>query len=503
MEPGSSSNVITAHFADMPRPLSDAAVAWCATRKISRETLVKLGVASGTAYFPAELKARSEAVFFRYDDGWKAHAFPAKDFVQKTGTKPAFWNLDTVLSGSKDTVYIVEGELDVCAMVESGFGVDEVIAAPSASGGGLEYVSAALDAGLNRMKRYVWCGDQDKAGLELRSAMAREFGVAKFYFIEWPEGIKDANDHLRIESAEDLRDRVLYGQQPWPTEGLFKLSEIPDSAPLTTWHPGFEDWGTRLYLAAGTLSVVTGHPGMGKTKLWTQIWHKIVHDYGLVACIASFETRPKPHLRRQLRALHARKLERWLEPHETAAADHWIDDHYRFLIHPERRPNLKWLLDQAETAVVRYGARVVQIDPWNRLEAARDGRETETEYIGRCLRELYNFANDFDCHIQIIAHPSKIDSFRRGEPPELEDIAGSKHWDNMVDQGFVVHRPMLFDEDGKQQTYAELHHKKARFEELGYPTKFGLDFDPDQGRYGTCQLQKKQPRKKQSDEVDE
>ena len=28
----------------------------------------------------------------------------------------------------------------------------------------------------------------------------------------------------------------------------------------------------------------------------------------------------------------------------------------------------------------------------------------------------------------------------------LEDNSGSKSWDNMVNQGFVVHRPKFFDE---------------------------------------------------------
>ncbi len=76
-----------------------------------------------------------------------------------------------------------------------------------------------------------------------------------------------------------------------------------------------------------------------------------------------------------------------------------------------------------------------------------------------------------------------MDSFRRGRPPELEDIAGSKHWDNMSDQGFVVHRHQLFNKDGTRNTKSILYHRKARFEELGYPTKLHFDYDVDQGRF--------------------
>jgi twinkle protein len=69
-----------------------------------------------------------------------------------------------------------------------------------------------------------------------------------------------------------------------------------------------------------------------------------------------------------------------------AAADAWIGEHYLFLQHPDQRPTLEWFLDTAEVTVVRHSARIVQVDPWNRLEAARVRDESETDYIGRCLR---------------------------------------------------------------------------------------------------------------------
>jgi twinkle protein len=113
--------------------------------------------------------------------------------------------------------------------------------------------------------------------------------------------------------------------------------------------------------------------------------------------------------------------------------------------HPDARPTLEWVLNMAEAAVQRYGVRIIMIDPWNRLEAMRNPAKREDEYVARCLRTLYQFATDFNCHVQILAHPAKMEGNRRGSAPTLEDIAGAKHWDNMVDQGFTVHRPKMFD----------------------------------------------------------
>ncbi len=465
--------------------------AWALERKISAETLALLGVASGTTFFP-DLGRKSDALFFQFPEGWKARAYPERGFVAGGGFKLAFWNIERVLESKADEVYIVEGELDACALVEAGVPPNRVLSVPNGAKTkpaedpkdqrGYAYVEDALKAGLSRVKKFIWVGDSDDPGRALRADMVRLLGPARFWFVDWPEGCKDANDYLKSDGPEALLDRVSEGAQPWPVAGLYKLSELPEPPSFTLWNPGFPEWENKIMLAPRTLSVATGHPGHGKTQLWGQIWFQVAQQYGVIPCIASFETRAKPHLRRQLRSLYIGKLEREMSEQETRKADAWINEHYLFLVHPDQRPTLEWFLDTAEVAVVRHGARVIQVDPWNRLEAARGRDESETEYIGRCLRTLHVFAHDMNCHVQIVAHPAKMDSKRRDQPPSLEDISGSKNWDNMVDQGFVVHRAEIFD-GATRKTEATLYQRKARFEELGYPCKLEMNFKLEQGRY--------------------
>lgn len=468
------------------------ALAWFREeRGISPETLAQLDVASGTTFFP-EVNAKRKAVFFAYADGWKARSWPEKSFVSGGGFQRSFWNLDRVLHAKSETVFIVEGELDACALVEAGIPVSQVLAAHGAKDkptegnpkdlAGYAYVEQAFEAGLSKVKKFVWCGDGDSAGRILREDMVKLLGPARFWFVEWPEGLKDANDMLLKDGAEPLRELITDGALPWPVNGLYRLSELPEPAPMTLWDPGFPEWERKVMLAPRTLSVVTGHPGHGKTALWNQIWFNVIHKYDIPFCGASFETRPKPHVRRQIRTLLMAKLERDMSDDERNTADRWINDRYLFLVHPDQRPNLEWFLDMAEVAVIRHGARIVQIDPWNRLEGSRSGNESETDYIGRCLRMLHQFANDMNCHVQILAHPSKMENQRRGQPPMLEDISGSKNWDNMVDQGFVVHRPKMY-EKGEMKTEAAFYCRKARFEELGHPCKLNLDYRLKEGRY--------------------
>lgn len=482
---------IAGTVASLPAGLNMTGVRFANQRKISMQTLARLNVECVTEFFP-ELKKPCDALKFWYAGGWKARAVPDKAFVAVKGFKPSFWNLEAVLRGSSKTVYITEGELDACALVEAGIPHDQVLSVPNGAverAGevdkeirGYAYVGEALASGLAKVKKFVWCGDMDGPGRSLRSDMAKMLGMARFWFVEWPEGCKDANDVLKHEGGEFLREMVTEGCLQWPIDGLFKLSELPEPPALTLWRPGFPEWESKIMLAPRTMSVVTGHPGHGKTQLWTQIWFNVARAYCIPVAVASFETRAKPHIQRYLRTLLSGKLEKNMDEEEKRKADAFIEDRYLFMVHPEGRPSLKWFLDLAEVAVIRHGARIIQVDPWNRLEAARGRDQSETEYIGMCLREIHSFAHDMNCHVQILAHPAKMDGGRRGQAPGLEDISGSKNWENMVDQGFVVYRPKMFD-GTTRLTGAELHHRKARFDELGYPCVLDLNFKPEIGKY--------------------
>src|SRR5689334_7001239 len=94
----------------LPAGLSMAGVRFANQRKISMATLGRLGVVSGTEFFP-ELKRESEALRFVYPGGWKARAVPDKAFIAGKGFKLSFWNIDAVLKAGSPVVYVTEGEL--------------------------------------------------------------------------------------------------------------------------------------------------------------------------------------------------------------------------------------------------------------------------------------------------------------------------------------------------------------------------------------------------------
>lgn len=501
----SSSNVSIATHPDL-RPLDAKTAVWAAKhRRISRGTLELLHVAAATIFVP-EVKKKCDVIAFLYPGkSWKARAIDEKAFVSKAGHEAAFWGLPEVLARTPDVVYVVEGEMDRCAMVEAGFDPSEVLAAPGASkkkskdeeekDEGPDYVGRALDAGLKKVTTFVLCMDNDEVGLPFRKIMAMALGISRCKFVEWPEGCKDANDLLLKNGGDFLAKFIDDNTKDWPVEGLYTIDSFPKSPQLTQWDTQMIGWAPKMYLAPTTLSVVTGQPGHGKSHLWAQLWFNVVKKYGCRIAVATFETTISEYCK-WLRNFYVGRMltpENCIES-EIREANDFIRTHYHFIHHPKETPTLDWVMMIGEVAVRKHNVKIFQIDPWNRLEGQRERGESETDYILRCLRNMSMFSKDFGVHFQVLAHPSKGEFQQRSRCPELEDIAGSKHWDNVCDQGFSVWRPRLYDDDGNRITYAELHHKKARFRQLGWQTKFGLNLNLDLDRFEVRGLE--QPKKK-------
>jgi twinkle protein len=101
---------------------------------------------------------------------------------------------------------------------------------------------------------------------------------------------------------------------------------------------------------------------------------------------------------------------------------------------------VSWLIEKAEVAVIRHGARVAVIDPWNEIEHSRRREESLTEYTNRALRELKDFGRRFDVLVIVVAHPTKSATNKSPEELTLYDVSDSAAFQNKADLGVIVAR---------------------------------------------------------------
>lgn len=331
---------------------------------------------------------------------------------------------------------------------------------------------------LKNVKRIVIATDADEPGRRLERELVRRFGAVRCSFVEYPEGCKDANDVLRRDGPDMLRSLVDCAR-PIPVKGLYRLQDYPEADEPIVYSTGFEGLDEYCRVYPGAFAVVTGIPGFGKSTLVNQIACNLVRLHGWRVTIASLEMPTVPYIRKSLRAgfLHL-PPQQWTRHHRDKA-DMWINENFSFIdIDLEPLANddadVDWLIEKASDAVIRYGSKVLILDPWNEIEHRKRKDQTTTEYVGESIRKLKRFARSYECLVIVVAHPAKMKS---GEEPGLYDISDSAHWFNKPDIGIVVHA------DSPMNMMREIKVKKVRFSSAGKRGTAYLEFDPQTELY--------------------
>ena len=471
--------------------ITDQIQKWLEERGIETEVAIKCGVytekqpenGGNVIVFPYSMKAGdlSEGAKFRG---------PQKKFWQTKGGCKKFWNdhvLDDQLIEQGTPLVITEGEMDALAALSSGLNM--VVSVPN---GAPPQESGEIDQKTDNEFGYIWANwkrlvpakkivlavDNDEPGQRLANELKRRLGVARCYIPTYPEGCKDLNDVLKNHGTGAVVD-CIERAKPYPVETLSRMSDwpqMPDFKPMTT---GWPQLDRHFMPFPGGFTVVTGVPGHGKSSVILALLANLTRLHGITVGVLSLEMPVKPMLERFLRQNFLKREYHWFEGQnahpQIAECDKWIDDHFIFLGRPPGdgdEYSLDDLIETATIAVVRHGMSHLLIDPWNELDHLRHKDETETEYIGRAIRQLKAFANDFDCAVTVVAHPVKMGSAREKlTKPTLYDISGSANWANKADHGIVVWRPDI------EETNVEVDVKKSRFHVCGTPGVTNFSFD--------------------------
>jgi twinkle protein len=252
---------------------------------------------------------------------------------------------------------------------------------------------------------------------------------------------------------------------------------------VPTFSTGWDTLDRHLRIFAGEFMVVTGIPGHGKSTWALNLVVNLGERYGWRCAIFSPEMPTVPHLRDKLRRIILRHKPLALDRQAIDRADTWID---RMLVFIDADPtgrvdedfDLEWILDRATDGVLRDGIRLFVIDPWNEVEHARKGSESMTDYIGRSIRSIKRFAQQYQVAVIVIAHPTKdVAKEGKNRAVSLYDIEGSAHWFNKCDHGVVVDRPKPEEDE------ALIRVAKVRFEESGERGSVRLRFDRESARF--------------------
>lgn len=397
-----------------------------------------------------------------------------------SGAPLVLWNQDCLLDAPDGvTAVICEGEWDAMAAMMAGHRY--VLSVPN--GADAKETEGEIDPETDKM-RYVWrarglldrvgkfilATDGDAPGLILAAELARRLGPERCMFIDYPMNInkpfKDLNEVL-VAFGPDAVRQVLDAAKPYPVKGLFKLGDFPERGEVQTIPIGVPGLSEYLSVVPGTLTVLTGYAGQGKTSLTMAIVANLVR-HNVPVTIGTFETMPRPILERRLRAAIIGCAEKSIPAAKIPEADELIADNLNIIsqsVDEDDEMALEDVLELARVTVLRDGCKMLILDPWNEIEHKRRPDESETEYTGRALRMLRRFAKDYDVAVWIVAHPAKPDSASsKTSVPGLYHVSGSANWANKPDYGLCYTRP------NKDTNIAKVYVLKVK---MGLPGKEG------------------------------
>ena len=369
-----------------------------------------------------------------------------KEHRMDKGGKLCLWNADA-LTGFGEVI-ITEGEFDALAAITAGF--ERVVSVPN--GAPAERLDDPLnanrygflwehEAALKNIESFVLATDADKPGRALAYDLAAILGAERCKFITYPDGCKDLNEVLVAHGEREVV-RLIADAKPFPVKGLYTLSDFPEADEVRGMDTGIAALDPFMSLVLGSFTVFSGYSNMGKSTVLNSIVARCI-DADVPVCIASFETAPKPILRDGIaRAMLGCSFDQFPRHPDRAKAYAQIEKRLSVIsnaLDDETDIDLDGYLDLARAAVVRYGAKLIILDPWNEIEHKRARDETETDYIGRAIRSLKRFAKRYNVALWVVAHPTKPQG--KTGAPGLYDIAGSANWANKADYGLIYHRP--------------------------------------------------------------
>ncbi len=383
-------------------------------------------------------------------------------------------------------VIIAEGEIDRLTFIAAGY--KNVLALPGGVKDRKDGVQHYFedDAFVNALRgRTIICAtDADESGQRYASDLAQVAGVVSR--LEFPEGIKDANEYLQKygmlefqkfvgefvkvrpagaftmfkEGIDEALQRYEAGIGPELTVGFQALDE------MWTWHRGM-------------LAVMTGYAGSGKSAFVAWLVSEIYRHHRMPAVFCSFE-HPTWQLRLRLAAaccdLPVFAKEHKPTSERVARALNQLDRHFAFVDYTDtpQQPTLSNILGSIELAVRDISAGVVVIDPWNGI--APDPKQSERQWITSSLTILRQLAMRLDVVMIVVAHPTKPLKGIKLTAPSDHDVAGSNAWSTKSDLILSCHRAE------PRTPFTDLHCWKLRNEFLAAisPRRVDLrlEYDP-------------------------
>ena len=420
-------------------------------RKISRETLDALDVrqdSEGNAVFNY-YDTNDVLTMVKYKPSHKVQHGQAKCWCQQNSdTAPLLFNMNRINVNSP--LLICEGEPDCLSAIEAGF--KNAVSVPLGSSN-LHWIDENLEW-LDQFESIIICADNDDAGVKMQKECVPRLGSWRTKVVDIPavpigntgRVTKDLNEILYVCGKDKVLELILDAKDS-PVPSVADLSDVEpteyeDVDGVTTGLKAIDDELMRLFF--GTLTIVSGQPGSGKSSLLTQLACNSL-DNDISTWLFSGELPNGVEKSwfnyifagpRNITDAISRRGNPYKKISTTTLAE--INKTYkgRWHIYRDDYDNtLDKLIASMTDTVRKYGARCLILDNFMCIDT--ETSEGELRSQTDTIKKLIEFAKKYQVAVILVCHPRKMDA---GTNVGIYDIAGTSNIVNLAHRTIGLRR---------------------------------------------------------------
>jgi hypothetical protein len=336
-------------------------------------------------------------------------------YTSEKGCETWLYNEDGVELGmQRKSLLVVEGEFDAMAVWQTGL---KSVVSPAS---GKDSYGVWLELLDNIPSVYI-AYDNDQGGKEASLRLAERLGVEKCFEINYPTGIKDANEYFNSYTKEDFKG--LIGEaKPFYTYQFKGMGDIIDSLRTDTETGTQTGFIPEVEMGKDWLVVVSGESNVGKTSYVMNVAEDLTSQ-NIPTLVMPFERGVESVGKRFLQV----KFDKTIGDFKLLSNEEWqpvidrcVDLPMYFSV-----PKKDEITDTIIKAKRLFDTRVVIIDHLDYIvRHVSSNRESE---ISNTLQELKRVAEEHGIIMIIVTHIRKIQQAGSDmkRKPNIEDLKGS------------------------------------------------------------------------------